>query len=85
MELTVGKVFRHPTDGLIYITDGAMWVDGRLSNFWYWKKIDENGALVRGAHHGYGGPWPHVKDASIKITVTIPKKRAIAKPKEPLT
>lgn len=49
----VGCVIEHPKHGLVYITDGAMWIDGRLSNHWSWRKVRRN-VLTGPTHHGYG-------------------------------
>ena len=35
---------------------------GRLSNFWYWKEIDENGNMSEETLHGYGNFFVHEKN-----------------------
>lgn len=49
----VNCVSEHPRDGLVYVTGGQYEVNGRISNFWYWRKLNPDGTL--GAEgHGYG-------------------------------
>lgn len=40
-----GHATYHPTQGLVFIKDGATWIDGRLSNHFYWAKIKKDGSL----------------------------------------
>lgn len=60
----VGKVyivgenfhFKYPkrTNRLVYITGGSYnGRNGRISNFWYWKDIEEDGTLGK-SNNGYG-------------------------------
>lgn len=51
--LVVGRVIEHPIHSLVYITEGAMWVDGRLSNHWSWRKVRRD-TLTGPTYHGYG-------------------------------
>lgn len=51
--LAVGHVIEHPRQGLVYITEGAMWVDGRLSNHWSWRRV-RRGVMVGKTFSGYG-------------------------------
>lgn len=67
----VGGVFLHTRHGPIYITEGAWTVDGRLSNFWYWRRIRPDGSLGRAAC-GYGRDWPRIADAKVIVTVKVP-------------
>ena len=45
----------------VYITDGAWEVNNRLSNFWYWKKVNKDGSLSKKEYCGYGHfyKYPH--------------------------
>jgi len=71
--LVVGKVYNHPNNGPIYITSGNYEVDGRLSNFWYWKPINEDGTLADTENHGYGGQWEEL-ESDIQVTVIVKLK-----------
>jgi len=51
--LAVGHVIEHPLHGLVYITEGAVWVDGRLSNHWSWRRV-RRGVLTGKPFSGYG-------------------------------
>ena len=63
----VGGVFKR-NGKLIYITEGQLWSNDRLSNFWYWKVFDENGVLGKRVYHGYGETSrPAITKLEIKI------------------
>lgn len=52
----VGTRVEHPRDGLVEITSGY-YLDptyGRVSNFWTWRKVREDGTLGSHHYHGYG-------------------------------
>ena len=51
--LYVGIALRHPDGRLVYITDGQYISNGRLSNFWGWREIREDGTLGP-RESGYG-------------------------------
>ena len=56
--LKVGCACYDEKGRLAYIIDGQWEIDGRLSNFWDWKLIKEDGTLGR-KQSGYGwkGKW----------------------------
>lgn len=71
--LIIGRVYNHPEHGPIYIIDGAYERNGRVSNAWNWKKIN-NGTLMPKIYNGYGGDWPEIKaKITHDITVQLPK------------
>ncbi len=41
----VGDTVKRQDGRSVKITGGAFLVDGRLSNFWYWREVMPNGAL----------------------------------------
>lgn len=50
----VGCAFRDKKGNLIYITGGQYYgQNGRISNFWYWRDINDDGTLGKTEHHGY--------------------------------
>lgn len=49
-----GCATMHPKDGLIFITDGSEYIDGRVSNHFYWRKINADGTLGDRDRCGYG-------------------------------
>ena len=50
----VWDTVQHPTDGLVKIVGGQYYSNGRLSNFWYWQKVNTDGSLDAEKLHGYG-------------------------------
>lgn len=50
----VGDIVSHPSGRKVKITSGAFWVSGRLSNFWNWREVREDGTLSEVEEHGYG-------------------------------
>ena len=54
MHLRIGQVYLHPETGkFVYIVDGQYESGGRVSNFWHWQDINEDGTLGEEGH-GYG-------------------------------
>ena len=49
----VGRVSKHPDGYFVYVTAGAYEVRGRISNFWYWRRLNSDGSLGEKGH-GYG-------------------------------
>ena len=51
----VGKVLLHPDGRTVKIKSGYFLdsIYGRISNFWYWNEVLENGSLGP-EEHGYG-------------------------------
>lgn len=65
VELHVGRFYLHPEDGIIHITSGQYYSNGRISNFWCWTVVETGEPK-----HGYGGTWPQY-DGKINVTYTI--------------
>jgi hypothetical protein len=57
---------------LVYIVDGVYEVDGRLSNWWTWRKILPNGRLSRKVS-GYGAFY--VADHVYITHITVIQKK----------
>lgn len=53
-KMKVGEVVMHPDGYKVYVTDGQYLSNGRVSNFWYWKRVNEDGSLSETTEHGYG-------------------------------
>jgi hypothetical protein len=66
--LYVGMVTKTGTGRLIYIYDGQFMSNGKLSNFWYWKYINDDGTLGRKGS-GYG--WGSSKDIKFEMTIKL--------------
>ncbi|HDY88856.1 MAG TPA: hypothetical protein ENH82_12190 [bacterium] len=56
----------YPCD--VYITDGCYLSDGRLSNFWWWKRVLKDGSLGK-VEKGYGSFEESNKNYEIEIRV----------------
>ncbi len=52
--MKIGKRLQHPDGYLVEITNGQYLSNGRVSNFWYWKRVNKNGTLSKVEEHGYG-------------------------------
>lgn len=65
-----GKVYRHPNhERPIYVQGGDWEIDGRISNFWYWREINEDGTLGD-LSHGYAiEEWEEIEDVIIHVRV----------------
>lgn len=50
----IGEVYRHPDGYDVKIMSGQFLVRGRLSNFWYWRRVLPDGTLSEVEEHGYG-------------------------------
>lgn len=51
-----GTRVEHPEHGLVEITGGC-YCDptyGRVSNWWYWRKVNSDGSLGKKQYSGYG-------------------------------
>jgi hypothetical protein len=53
IQLHIGMQTQHPDGRNVVITKGQAWSNGRLSNFWYWKEIKQDGSFGP-EEHGYG-------------------------------
>ena len=49
----VGDIVLHPDGYKVKITGGQYWGEFGLSNFWYWRKVNDDGTLGE-KQHGYG-------------------------------
>jgi len=58
----------YPCD--VLIKSGHYKVNGRLSNFWYWQRILENGQLCETIEHGYGSFEKSDKNYKIEIKIS---------------
>ena len=75
--MNIGDVCIYRKKRLVYITDGAEYVDGRLSNFWNFRYINPDGTLSRKGDGNYdNGSFVHVSPRSAlpKVHVDIIKK-----------
>lgn len=54
--IEVGKRYLHPEHGLVEVIEGDWTVNGRLSNFWTWRPVQEDGTLGEPVS-GLGGEW----------------------------
>lgn len=70
--LSIGGVFNHPDHGPVYVTSGQFQVNGRISNYWYFHAVQEDGSLGPQLS-GYGGNWERVP-ADVTIIVKIKKE-----------
>lgn len=58
----------YPCD--VIINSGNYSVDGRVSNFWYWRRILPDGSLSD-IEHGYGDFIAPEKEYEVEVTVKI--------------
>lgn len=77
LEPGIGTIVRHlgwwdldpiiyPCD--VYIENGHYKVDGRISNFWKWRRVHQNGLGID--EHGYGNFETAKHEYKIEIKVT---------------
>ena len=69
MGYIVGRVYKR--DGKnVYITSGDYEINGRISNHWGWREVNENGSLgEKGC--GYGDSDAKSLEADIEIKVKL--------------
>jgi hypothetical protein len=60
--------------GLIYITSGEYLSNGRVSNFFTWRRVNEDGTLSKREYSGYGWRAKPAKGVKVEIRV-VPKRR----------
>ncbi len=65
--LGIGQVRRHPKHGVVYITGGAFYIEGRLSNHWTFRKVLKDGRLGRSDGDYGSATWPTPKGAEIRV------------------
>ena len=75
----IGTVVRHtgwrfeddknyPCD--VLITRGQYMSNGRLSNFWYWRRVLDDGTLAD-TEHGYGSFEESEKNYDVETTIVV--------------
>jgi hypothetical protein len=52
--MKIGKIINHPDGYKVKVISGQFLSNGRVSNFWYWKKVLKNGKLTKKEYCGYG-------------------------------
>ena len=68
------KLPGYPCD--VYILHGHYLVEGRISNFWYWRKVtsDKKGNISLGPEEsGYGSFHPSKHKYNIEIKISLKK------------
>ena len=60
--MQVGKAIKHKDGRKVYVESGQFLSGGRVSNFWYWREIFDNGNLGE-LEHGYG--WSNNKTVKL--------------------
>lgn len=65
----IGSVYLRE-GSFIYVTSGGYLGDyGRVSNFFFWRKIKPDGSLSKRESRGYGGT--HVKPVKVNVDMKI--------------
>lgn len=55
MDLAIGKIVQHPTDGRVKIVAGTYFTaDNRVADWWWWVKLDEHDNPVGEKRSGHG-------------------------------
>ena len=49
-----GSVCEHPDHGLVYVVDGSKMIAGKVSNHYFFHKVNEDGTLDEEELSGYG-------------------------------
>jgi hypothetical protein len=44
-KMKIGAIIQHPDGRNVKIKSGAFLRNGRVSNFWYWNEVKEDGSL----------------------------------------
>ena len=68
-------LYKHtPTNKLVYINSGEYEINGRVSNFFGGKIINEDGEMTDEYFGDYNrhGNWEEIKDYKLKIELTKP-------------
>lgn len=55
----------------IIVISGQLWSGGRMSNFWYWYDINENGTVSTTKRHGYGDFFKFPFDHKVNIQYSV--------------
>lgn len=51
--MKVGAIIEHPEGYKVKVIDGAYLRNGRVSNFWSWRRVNDDGSLGK-VESGYG-------------------------------
>jgi len=54
----------------VYIVKGTYYSNGRVSNFWHWRRVNTDGSLGK-EEHGYGNFYKSENKYKIEIKVKI--------------
>ncbi len=72
--LSIGEVrYYSKWDCPVYVTRGSLYSNGRISNFWYFNEVNDDGSLGREGHDYDNGPFGRVYKAIEKTTIEIIK------------
>ena len=52
--IEIGKRYPDSEGRLVEIEDGRFWGEYGVSNFWYWRLVQQDGSLSEILYHGYG-------------------------------
>jgi len=55
-KMEIGKNIMHPDGYMVHILSGQYLdpIYGRVSNFWRWVRVNDDGSLATEVEHGYG-------------------------------
>jgi hypothetical protein len=53
-KMKIGEIIDHPDGYKVKVISGQYWGEYGLSNFWYWKRVNEDGSLSEETYSGYG-------------------------------
>ena len=67
-----GKTDRRKKAYPVIINSGDLFVDGRVSNFWYWQRLTLTGRINPKVEHGYGNFFA-AKGYKVERKVTVLK------------
>jgi hypothetical protein len=56
----------------VYVEDGTFYSNGRMSNFWYWRKVNKDGSLGK-LISGYGAFRESINKYKIEQIIKITK------------
>ena len=52
--MRIGKIIKHPDGYRVQVIDGQFLSNGRVSNWWTWRRVTKRGTLSKKLYHGYG-------------------------------
>lgn len=50
----IGDTVQHPEGYAVTVVSGQYWAEGGFSNWWSWRRVDENGVPFGPVDSGYG-------------------------------